>query len=197
MIALTFDDGPDPTWTPRVLDALDRVEGRATFYVVGEDAERHPDVVRAVVDAGHDVGLHCHRHVRHTDRDRPWLERDTAHALAVLADLGVRPTTWRTPWGIEAPWTATVARERGLVLVRWDADTHDWRGDAAQTMHAAIEPDLRPGAIVLAHDGLGPGARRVGCAATVALVGRLAAAGWELAGVDEVLAERRDRRAAA
>jgi peptidoglycan/xylan/chitin deacetylase (PgdA/CDA1 family) len=170
---LTFDDGPDPIWTPAVLNAL-REEGlRATFFVVGLRAARRPGLVEAIVADGHAVELHCHEHVRHTDLDVDALSRDTECALAVLREQGVRPTRWRPPWGVIAPGSAIVARRHGLRLERWSADPHDWRGDPADGMLAAVEPHLRPGACVLLHDGLGPGAERSGCAQTVALVRRL------------------------
>lgn len=169
-IALTFDDGPDPHWTPAVLDALSRARARATFFVLGARAARHPELVRATLAAGHGVGVHAHEHVRHTALTAEEGAADLDRALTVLRDVGVRPTLWRTPWGVEAPWTRRLAAARGLRLVHWTADTHDWRGDRASTMLAAVEPDVRDGAIVLAHDGLGPGARRDGCAETVALV---------------------------
>jgi peptidoglycan-N-acetylglucosamine deacetylase len=178
-VALTFDDGPDPVWTPAVLDALRAVDARATFFVLGGCARRHPDLVRRAVDEGHTVSVHADDHVRHTDMTRAEGAADLARVLATLADLGVRPAHWRTPWGIEADWTRDVAAEHGLDLVGWTIDTHDWRGDRAETMLAAALPDLRAGAVVLAHDALGPGALRDGCAETVALVAPLVTAARE------------------
>jgi len=175
-LELTFDDGPDPVWTPAVLDALDAHGARGTFFVMGERAREHPEVVGEVLGRGHAVQLHCHQHLRHTEVGREAIEADTARALAVLARLGVRPTRWRTPWGAQAAWTAEVAHGHGLELVGWDVDTHDWRGDDAEAMLRAISPALRPGAVVLMHDGLGPGSRRADCEQTVRLT-RLIAAG--------------------
>jgi peptidoglycan-N-acetylglucosamine deacetylase len=172
---LTFDDGPDPVWTPAILDALADHPAPATFFVIGERARAHPDVVAAVLARGHQVQLHCHEHVRHTEAGRAAIERDTVRALEVLGELGVRPTRWRTPWGDQAPWTAEIARAHGLELVGWTVDTEDWRGDRAETMFAAIAAQLRPGAIVLLHDGLGPGSRRAGCEETVRLTRRIVA----------------------
>ena len=182
MIAIspTFDDGPDPVWTPRVLDALAVAGARATFFVMAGRAAAHPELVAAILDGGHDVGLHCLEHMRHPKATRAAIEADTDAALERLDALGVRPTLWRLPWGREAFWSRAVARERGLEIVGWHADTHDWRGDRAATMLAAIASRLGPGAVVLAHDGLGPGATRDGCAETVRLVGLLAEAGFAM-----------------
>lgn len=171
--ALTFDDGPDPRFTPVLLDVLGRCRARATFFVMASAVARHPETLGATLAAGHDVELHCGAHLRHPRTSRAAIERDTDDALALLAEHGVRPRRWRLPWGDAAPWSAELARERGLELVGWDLDTHDWRGDPAATMLAAIEPGLAPGAAVLMHDGLGPGARRSDCEETIALVPRL------------------------
>jgi peptidoglycan/xylan/chitin deacetylase (PgdA/CDA1 family) len=116
---------------------------------------------------GHEIGLHCDQHVRHSERDAEWLRDDTDTALQRLFAIGVRPTLWRTPWGDTAPWSAAVAAERDLRLIGWTTDTHDWRGDSAAEMFVATRAALTDGAVVLAHDGLGPGARRDGAEATV------------------------------
>jgi peptidoglycan/xylan/chitin deacetylase (PgdA/CDA1 family) len=159
-LALTFDDGPDLTWTARLLDVLASREARVTFFPIASRAAAAPELIERMLAEGHRVGLHCLEHVRHSRRDAAWLARDTGAALALLASVGVEPTLWRTPWGDTAPWTADVARDHELQLVSWSADTHDWRGDSAEEMLAATRPSLGPGAIVLAHDGIGPGATR-------------------------------------
>lgn len=174
-VALTFDDGPDATWTPLVLRELDRLGVRATFFVVGPLARDHAHLVRAMGDRGHAVELHCWRHVRHSALTREEVEADTDRALEELAAIGVAPERWRTPWGDTAPWTAEIAAERGLTLTGWNADSHDWRGDPAERMMAALRPDVRAGAVVLMHDGIGPGARRGDCLQTVRLLAPLCA----------------------
>ncbi len=178
-LTLTFDDGPDPRWTPAVLEALRAARASATFFVLGERVRRHPDVVRRTVAEGHAVAVHADRHTRHSAMTADEGAADLDRALEALDELGIRPGAWRTPWGTEADWTRPLAAERGLDLVGWTTDTHDWRGDRAPEMLAAISPDLRDGAIVLAHDGIGPGAERVGCEETVALVGPLVRAARE------------------
>ncbi len=181
-VALTFDDGPDPTWTPLVLRRLRRLDAVATFFVIAPRAEAYPELIDAMLADGHEVALHCWSHTRHSTLAREEVEADTDRALASLGRLGVRPHRWRTPWGDTAPWSKAVAAERGLRLVGWTADTHDWRGDDAATMLAAIVPDLEHRAIVLMHDGIGPGARRRGCRETVLLLEPLCVAvrerGW-------------------
>lgn len=173
-MALTFDDGPDPTWTPLVLRELEEANVRATFFVVAPLARRYPRLIRAALGNGHRVELHCTRHARHTEMTRQEVERDARLGLRDLGSSGAEPELWRPPWGVCAPWTGEVAGELGLQLALWTEDTHDWRGDTAREMLENIGGGLRAGSVVLMHDGLGPGARRTGCEQTVELVGMLA-----------------------
>ena len=169
-VSLTFDDGPDPGWTPRVLEALGRADARATFFVVTPRARENPRLISRMRRDGHRVEFHCVRHVRHTELTHRQAKLDVETGLRDLGALGIYPRLWRTPWGILAPWTTRLAEDFGLRIASWTADTHDWRGDTAAEMLGAVTPLLKPGAVVLLHDGLGPGALRRGCEETVTLI---------------------------
>ncbi len=169
-ISLTFDDGPHPIWTPRVLGALRRAEARATFFVVAPLAQRFPRLISDILRYGHGVEFHCTEHVRHTEQSQKEVEADVRDGLQVLQRQGVCPRFWRPPWGVLAPFTSEIAYAFGLELALWTEGTHDWRGDPASEMLKRVRSELRPGSIVLMHDGIGPGARRSGCGETVALV---------------------------
>ena len=171
--ALTFDDGPDPVWTPLILNALSNADLCATFFVIAPLALAHPRIISSMLEDGHRVELHCVEHVRHTHRSRKDIHNDTDEALDMLRSLGVEPRLWRPPWGILAPWTEEIAAHFGLMLAPWSADTHDWRGDRADEMLRSVKPLLGPGCIVLMHDGLGPGSLRTGCEETVVLIDKL------------------------
>jgi peptidoglycan/xylan/chitin deacetylase (PgdA/CDA1 family) len=171
-----------------VLDALRAAEARATFFVLGPRAAAYPELIARTLSEGHAVGVHAYEHVRHTELDGEAGAADLDQALAVLRRLGVQPDLWRTPWGVEAAWTRPAAAARGLNVVGWSADTHDWRGDTADTMLTAVGPAIEDAAIVLAHDGLGPGATRNGCEETVALIEPLIALGRDRGLEPEVLA---------
>lgn len=173
-LALTFDDGPDLEGTPAILDALRRVGVVATFFVIAGKAAAHPRIVQRMLDDGHAVGFHCDEHERHSAHDRAWCADDADRGLRRLRALGLRPGLWRTPWGDVAPWSGEVAAEHHLRLVGWSVDTHDWRGDDVEQMWLTTGLRLRPGTVVLAHDGIGPGARRRDVAHTVAYIDRIA-----------------------
>ena len=169
-IHLTFDDGPDRTWTPRVLEALHRSGARATFFVVTPLARRYPRLISEMLKRGHAVGFHCVEHIRHTELSGEEISHDARNGLLDLAHIGMKPQLWRTPWGITTPATLETARKFGMEIAPWTEDTHDWRGDASSRMLDSIGSSLAPGSVVLMHDGLGPGARRAGCEETISLI---------------------------
>ncbi len=171
---LTFDDGPDPRWTPALLDLLAAHGARATFFPIAGRAAAHPALIERMLADGHSVGVHCDQHVRHSERRHEDVRTDTATAVRTLRRLGADPVLWRTPWGDVAPFTPELAAEFGMRLLGWTVDTHDWRGDSVAEMLARVAPGLVDGAIVLAHDGIGPGARRDSATETVELVRRVA-----------------------
>jgi peptidoglycan-N-acetylglucosamine deacetylase len=166
-VALTFDDGPDPGWTPLVLEALANAGACATFFVVAPRAVRYPSLISSMRKGGHDVALHCVEHVRHDAMTRKEIEADVR---AGLLALGRSVHYWRTPWGLITPATEDVANEHRLRLVGWTADTEDWRGGTPEEMLLRIRGGISPGAIVLMHDGVGPGSKREGCQGTVDLI---------------------------
>lgn len=173
VLCLTYDDGPDPVWTPAVLDALAEHGATATFFVLAPAAQQHPFLLARMLAEGHEVALHADVHLRHSELTEAAIDADAAAALERLRPLGVRPRRWRAPWGIVTPGTRAAAASLGLELVQWTLDTHDWRGDPALEMFSEAAERLEPGDVVLMHDGLGPGALRDGCASTVELTHRL------------------------
>ena len=187
-VALTFDDGPDPVWTPLVLNALADVRARATFFVIAPLAARYPSLTSSMRERGHHVAFHCVEHVRHDALTQREIEADVG--LGLLA-LGQPVHFWRTPWGLVTPATKEVANKHRLRLVGWTADTEDWRGrQSPEEILARIRGRVSPGAIVLMHDGIGPGATRGDCAETVDLIHPLVALvraqGLEPATLDEL-----------
>jgi peptidoglycan/xylan/chitin deacetylase (PgdA/CDA1 family) len=184
-IALTYDDGPDPLWTEQLLLELREAGARATFFVIAPNAVTNRDVIEAMHADGHEVAFHCYRHVLHAEQSEGELTSDLATGLRQLRSVGAYPRAWRAPWGRETEVTRRLAARNGLRLWGWNLDSHDWRGDSADLMYGAIlaQGGLRDGDVVLMHDGLGPGAKRAGCAETLELT-RLLIAEAETEGLD-------------
>ncbi len=161
-IALTFDDGPDPTTTPMVLATLARFQARATFFVLGEKARAAPEVVRAIAAAGHAIGVHGDRHdrllaLRSPRRIREEIERAQA---AVAQITGQTPRLFRPPVGLISPRTALAAKRLALVLLGWSVRGRDGLARAHPVaVERRVTRALRPGAIVLLHDAAERGGR--------------------------------------
>ncbi|MBC8068605.1 MAG: polysaccharide deacetylase family protein [Deltaproteobacteria bacterium] len=153
MVALTFDDGPSPTLTPRVLEVLRLHHARATFFVLGDAAERHPEALRKIVLAGHELGNHgfSHRSFRSLFPSEIAAELDrTADAIASVG--GARPTLVRPPFGRFPESSVALLAGRGEDLVLWTVDGGDSDHADAERIAEAVVRAATPGAIVLLHD---------------------------------------------
>jgi peptidoglycan/xylan/chitin deacetylase (PgdA/CDA1 family) len=150
---MTLDDGPDEDATPAVLDALDAAGARATFFLLAEQAQRHPALARRVLERGHEIGLHGHGHPRHDRVDPRESRADILQGLCALEDmLGIRPRWFRPPYGKMSETALTTCRELSLEPVYWSAWGLDWEDVTAERVAALTCRDLEDGAIVLLHD---------------------------------------------
>jgi peptidoglycan/xylan/chitin deacetylase (PgdA/CDA1 family) len=154
-VALTFDDGPNPTTTRKVLSILDPTPHRATFFVLGDKARRHPDVIREIRAAGHALGVHGDSHDRlHSFRFPRRVARDIHAAQdAVASAAGVRPRWFRPPIGHTSPTTVRGVQRAGVTLVGWSSRGYDGlKGRRPEAVLDNVSPTLTDGAIVLLHD---------------------------------------------
>jgi peptidoglycan-N-acetylglucosamine deacetylase len=152
-IALTFDDGPDPDGTPAVLDALDRLGATATFFMLGAQIVRYPQVAAAVVAAGHEAAVHGFSHRNHLARGPVEVCRDVARAASLVAAVTcTRPTWFRPPYGVLTSASLVAARRAGLRPVLWTAWGRDWEDRSPARVAATVGRQLRSGGTVLLHD---------------------------------------------
>jgi peptidoglycan-N-acetylglucosamine deacetylase len=163
-VALTFDDGPDPDWTPALLATLARFGAQATFFVQGERLKEHPEIAREAVAAGHELQPHCFEHRSHRELSDDEITQDLKRLLDALREhAGVdQPTLWRPPYGhIRKPATYEIAAAHDLEVVTWTLNTCDWGGQTADSMWTEITDErrpmsaLKPDSIVLMHDFAG------------------------------------------
>jgi peptidoglycan/xylan/chitin deacetylase (PgdA/CDA1 family) len=190
--ALTFDDGPDPDYTPRILDILAERRVRATFFLLGRHVERAPEIARRVAEH-HEVGCHSYAHAREAVHDAAAFQDDLARFhRAAEQHVGARAKLYRFPWGDRGRISPrALERTAGLTCVHWTISGADDTQDAPAIV-SRISRGLVPGAIVLLHDGIGPrSVRRLTREPTVqalpAVIDAIRARGLSLVTVGELL----------
>lgn len=156
-VAITFDDGPDPVMTPRLLELLGRYGAKATFFVVGAKAVEHPDLVRRIVAEGHTLGNHTSHH-RGLDplRSTAAIAADLAYAREQVEALtGRRMKLFRPPYGVTNPMIGRAVRRMGLTTIGWSVRSFDTVvATPREEVLARITRRLHPGAVILLHDRL-------------------------------------------
>jgi peptidoglycan/xylan/chitin deacetylase (PgdA/CDA1 family) len=154
-VALSFDDGPDPEITPRLLDLLDAHDMKATFFLLTERVRRYPDLAREIAARGHEVGLHGDRHDRLTRVPSVELKQRLSQAKSELETAVARPVRYfRPPFGAQSVRTLFAARSCGLDVVVWGPYAGEWIEGTADDVAGRAMQGLHPGSILLLHDGL-------------------------------------------
>lgn len=144
--ALTFDDGPDDRYTLQILDILKKYNVKATFFLIGQKAKAHPDVVKRIVQEGHAIGNHTWSH---PDLDKigtvKVMEEISKTQDELASIIGYRPTLFRPPYGAVNPADLQAISDMGLSIVNWSVDTRDWAGTPTQGILSAVHKELKPG----------------------------------------------------
>ena len=154
VVALTFDDGPDPERTPALLDTLAELGVPATFFVVGERAENNPELVARIARDGHELGNHTWSHPYLPLKRSRSVAAELARTDAAIARAtGIVPALARPPYGGRSPRNVRAFRRAGKQLVLWDVNSFDWKGAPGAEVAQRIVDRARPGSIVLMHDG--------------------------------------------
>lgn len=152
-IALTFDDGPHPYYTERILEILRRYNVQVTFFVVGKNAELYPEIVEKIVQDGHEIGNHTYSHVDLSRKNRKEILTEIETAEKTLLDLiGYVPSILRPPGGAMTNAIKKAAMECGYTLILWSIDTRDWAHTNAEKMLSNIRLHISSGDIILFHD---------------------------------------------
>ncbi|MEU0223170.1 polysaccharide deacetylase family protein [Streptomyces sp. NPDC006284] len=157
-VNITIDDGPDPAWTPQVLDLLREYGVKATFCVTGTQAQAHPHLVKDVVAAGHRLCDHTVSHDTAMDRkSEAYQSREIldAERMIIEASGGVRPMYYRAPGGAFTPYSRKLAASHGMRPLGWNVDTKDFERPGADAIVATVERELSNGPTLLFHDAGG------------------------------------------
>jgi peptidoglycan-N-acetylglucosamine deacetylase len=152
-VALTFDDGPDPNVTPRILKVLEAHDVQATFFMLGSQAEKYPTVAKDVAKAGHEIGNHTDHHKDLTKIGKEqMMEEVQASSRKIMSATGQAPAVLRPPYGAINQEVETIAHDNGSSLVLWSVDSLDWKNKNAAAINRVVQQEIAPGAIILLHD---------------------------------------------
>ncbi len=189
-IAMTFDDGPSPETTPRLLDILKQRNIKATFFMIGQNAERNPDIVKRILADGHEIGNHSwtHPQLAKLPDDRV-TEEITKTQNAIKSASGYTPKLLRPPYGsITARQKEWIENQFGLSVILWSVDPFDWKRPGASVIEQRILAGARPGAIILSHD-----IHKQTVDSMPATLDALAAKGYQFVTVSQLIAMNRPK----
>jgi Predicted xylanase/chitin deacetylase len=195
-IALTFDDAPDPRFTPQILDTLASYDVCATFFIVGSRAVKHPALVRRIHQEGHTIGNHSYNHAVLSQLSPREFHTQIWRTDAIVSKIiGYHPRFVRPPYGEMLPNQVAWSRKSGYTVVNWDVDSVDWRNNpnSGIILHN-IKKTLQPGSIVLQHAGGGYGQDLSGTIqALPVLISQLRKKGYTFVTLPELLNQPADK----
>ncbi|MFB9324468.1 polysaccharide deacetylase family protein [Paenibacillus aurantiacus] len=197
LIALTFDDGPDHRYTPDLLEVLKESDVKATFFMVGTQVKKYPDMVKQIVADGHGIGNHTYHHANLAKLNENEIiqEIKTTDALFQHA-VGFVPHLVRAPYGSVSDLLKSIVSDNRRELVGWTVDTKDWDGATVTAMRSNVNKNARPGGIVLMHS-FGSKHLRNTVKLLPLIIEDLRAKGYTFVTVDELLAAKAQNKKAA
>jgi len=187
-VALTFDDGPHPRYTPQILDILKEYGVSATFFVVGSNAENYPELLQRITAEGHELGNHTYNqfHVAKLSRKELIADIGACHqTLERLTGSGVQ--FFRPPEGVCTESVKEYCEEHGLTIVMWSVDTRDWAHTSVEDICQNVKENTKDGSIILMHDFIGKNSPTP--AALRRIIPMLQELGFELVSVSQLLGE--------
>ncbi|MBP1157103.1 MULTISPECIES: polysaccharide deacetylase family protein [unclassified Paenibacillus] len=188
-VALTFDDSPDTQFTPQVLDVLKQYNVRATFFLIGSQAEKYPEIVKRIVREGHVIGNHSYDHKLFTKLTDEKFKAQVLQTQKTLKSLiGYTPRLIRPPYGEISENQLLWASQQGFRIVNWNVDSQDWKQIKRDQVTNNILNHVKTGSIVLQHTGGGPGQNLSGTVeALPTVIQTLQSRGYKLVTLPEML----------
>lgn len=191
LVALTFDDGPYPPYTQKLLAVLEEKQVKATFFMVGNNAAKNPEVVTLVTSKGHEVALHAEEHKDFLKLNEQELVGNILRGKKLLEELTGKPVKYlRPPHGFRDWAVMEAASNAGLKVVNWSVIPRDWTNPGAQEIVDRVCKNVTPGAIVLLHDGDAPAqtaSREQTVEATALIIDELRKQGYNFVTVSQLL----------
>lgn len=187
-VALTFDDGPHPRYTPQILDILAEYGVEATFFAVGTNAEMYPKLIAREVAEGHEVGNHTYNHYHTANLDAETFRRDVMACDSVLHKItGENVRLFRPPEGVCTEEIRTFCEQKNYRIILWSVDTRDWAHTPVDTICRNVMENTKNGSIILMHDFIGKNSPTP--AVLRRIIPELQEAGFEFVTVSQLLAE--------
>jgi len=184
VVALTFDDGPLNESTPLILSILKEKNVKATFFVVGERVKQFPALVQQEVAEGHEIGNHTYSHPKLKMESKKQIEEELISTEKAILAVAPQPTLFRPPEGFYNDTILQLARDNGYLIVLWSIDTNDWRYPPVGKIIDSVLKDIKPGSIILLHDGKYPSSTPE---ALGFIIDSLKARGYEFVTVSDLL----------
>ncbi|WP_333353653.1 polysaccharide deacetylase family protein [Microcoleus sp. N3A4] len=188
VVALTYDDGPYPPYTNQLLDILDRYQVKATFFEIGRNIEKHPEIVPMIIARGNELGNHSYSHKDMMFKPREYLLSEIEKTDKLLQEVGVKQDSisFRPPWGRRFVVLSYLVSQMHKKLIMWDVDSQDYeKTHTVEDIANRVIDNVRSGSIVVMHDGGGDRSKTV--AATEMIVKALQSKGYSFKTVSELL----------
>ena len=185
VVALTYDDGPNPPYTNQILDVLKRFQVKATFFVVGKNIEQHPETTRRTISLGHELGNHSFSHEQMISKNMFFIKSEIEKTDQLLRQLGIRSKIhFRAPFGLKRVRLPFILARMRKKNVLWNIDPKDYAASSPEIIVDHILKQIKPGSIILMHDG--GGERAITVAATETLIQKLQKKGYQFKTVSEL-----------
>lgn len=188
-VALTFDDVPDPRFTPQILEALSKEGVRATFFVVGHRVKKHPDLLQRIHNEGHIIGNHSYSHPQFGNKSVIQFQKEIERTEQLIYELvGYRPRLIRPPYGEITENQVRWAKQHNYKLVNWNVDSLDWKGLNKEKVKQNVLGSAGPGSIILMHGGGGTGSNLAGAVEALPdIIQELQAKGYQFVTLPQLL----------
>ncbi|MDJ0734033.1 MAG: polysaccharide deacetylase family protein [Nostocaceae cyanobacterium] len=190
IVALTYDDGPNPPYTNQLLSVLEKLQAKATFFVVGKNVEKHPEVVKLILSKGHELGNHSYSHLPMILKTPSFIKSDIDRTDKLIRQLGVQQKIhFRAPFGIKRFILPFMLDKMNKKNILWNLDPQDYAASNSKEIEDYVLEHIKPGSIILLHDGSQDGDENTSktITATENLIEKLRQQGYQLKTVSELL----------
>ncbi len=185
-IALTFDDGPHPRYTEKILNILKKYDIKATFFVIGVNIENYPDELKLIFEEGHEIGNHSYSHAIEKNFDEKAAREELKKCEELIYNrVGIKPKLFRPPQGDYSADVEKIAFDNGYSIVLWSVDTKDWAHNSPQNIMSVVSNQLRGGDVILMHDYTS--GKNTTCDALEIMIPYLLEKGYEFVTVSELM----------